>query len=118
MSELIDRVDDLWPREGENLYAWILRVDPGTAAYANRDLHSLAERTAYTRGLYEGQWRILWDLFERLERGVEDAEAIVGMTAASLLALKTRRTHIDFTELLRKHRDIEDSSEGAPDDAA
>jgi hypothetical protein len=111
-------VDDLFPRDGENLYAWLDRIDPATAAFANREDLTRAEKVAFTRGLYEGQWRVLFDLFEKLDRGVDDAERLVGMTAAGLLALKSRRTHIDFTELLRKHRDIEDSSEGAPDDVA
>lgn len=81
-------VDDLCPRDGENLYAWLARIDPATAAYANREDLTRAEKVAFTRGLYEGGWRVLFDLFEKLDRGIDDPDKLVGMTAAGLFALK------------------------------
>jgi hypothetical protein len=119
--------DELRPRDGETFYGWLARVDAPTAAYAQRDHHSNDEEIAYRRGTFAGELNLLFRLYGALHDGVRDAELLVGMMAAGILALKRRRSALDFriamehetqtndeVRELRSH-DSPDSTEGGPD---
>src|SRR6266568_3472702 len=95
------------PEPGESFWSFLQRVDPGTAAYHDREHHSKEEMTAYRRGCFRGEWSLLWELLKDIERGETDAELLVRGRLAAAIALKGRRTNFDFAELLRAHREAE-----------
>src|SRR5690349_9317888 len=97
------REDEMRPRHGETFHGWLARVDAPTAAYAQREHHSKVEMEAHRRGFLEGQHALLFDLYETLGRGVRDAELLVGMTAAGMLALKRARSPLDFRLAMERH---------------
>jgi hypothetical protein len=107
---------------------WLAEIDKPTAEYLTRnEAPTPAEEEAFRRGLLVGQWLTLHNLYGYRQRGVTDAETLVGMLTAGMLALRRCRSPLDF-RLAMEHEaqtndevrelrklDAPDDIEGGPD---
>jgi hypothetical protein len=107
---------------------WLAEIDKPTAEYLTRNENSSpGEEEAFRRGFLVGQWQTLHDLYGYRQRGVTDAETLVGMLAAGMLALRRCRSPLDFRIALEhetqtndevrelRNPDAPDAPDGGPD---
>jgi len=100
MDDLRD--SEMFPREGEDYFDWLARVDAPTARFFEQE-RPVAEIEAARRGRIEGGWLALSTLFNLLGNGETDAASLVESFAAVMAGLKRNRMPEDFRLALERH---------------